>query len=92
MERFTSDRCFIAFSFLSVRLCVSFTSLEVQQKPAVAEVEVSVVSVLLHQFKQLRVQDLFIEKQYKCYFYFTTFCCICMQAHTSRCTYMYIPG
>lgn len=37
---------------------VLFTSLEVQQEPAVTEVEVSVISVLLHQFKQLRVQDL----------------------------------
>lgn len=31
------------------------TSLKVQQEPAIAEVEVSVVSVLLHQLKQLRV-------------------------------------
>lgn len=37
---------------------VFFTSLEVQKEPAVTEVEVSVISVLLHQFKQLRVQDL----------------------------------
>lgn len=34
------------------------TSFEVEQKPAIAEVEVSVVSVLLHQLKQLRVQNL----------------------------------
>lgn len=37
---------------------VSLTSFEVQQKPPVAEVEVGVVSVLLHQLKQLRVQNL----------------------------------
>lgn len=35
-----------------------FTSLEVQQEPPVTEVEVSVISVLLHQLEQLRVQDL----------------------------------
>lgn len=40
-----------------------FTSLEVQQEPAVAEVEVGVVSVLLHQFKQLRVQNLTSEPE-----------------------------
>lgn len=34
------------------------TSLEVQKKPAIAEVEVGIVSILLHQLKQLRVQDL----------------------------------
>lgn len=40
-------------------MCVwVFTSLEIQQEPAVAEVEVSVIAILLHQFKQLRVQDL----------------------------------
>jgi len=37
---------------------VKLTPLEVQQEPAVAEVEVSVVSVLLHELEQLRVQDL----------------------------------
>lgn len=34
------------------------TSFEVQQEPTVAEVEVGVVSVLLHQLKQLRIQNL----------------------------------
>ena len=34
------------------------TSLEVQKEPAVAEVEVGVVSVLVHELKQLRVKDL----------------------------------
>lgn len=34
------------------------TSLEVQEKPPVAEVEVSVVTVLVHQLEELRVQDL----------------------------------
>lgn len=34
------------------------TSFKVQQEPAIAEVEVSVVSVLLHQLKELRVQNL----------------------------------
>lgn len=41
----------------------SITSFEVKQKPAITEVEVSVVSVLLHQFKQLRVQDLLVKRQ-----------------------------
>lgn len=36
----------------------ALTSLEVQEEPAVAEVEVCVVSVLLHQLKELRVQNL----------------------------------
>lgn len=35
------------------------TSLEVQKEPAVAEVEVGVVSVLVHELKQLRIQDLY---------------------------------
>lgn len=39
------------------------TSFEVQQEPAIAEVEVSVVSVLLHQLKQLRVQNLRVWRQ-----------------------------
>jgi len=34
------------------------TSFEVEQKPSVTEVEVSVVAVLSHVVKQLRVQDL----------------------------------
>ena len=34
------------------------TSLEVEKEPAVAEVEVSVVSVLMHVLKQFRVEDL----------------------------------
>lgn len=34
------------------------TSLEVQEKPSVAEVEVSVITVLVHQLKELRVQNL----------------------------------
>ncbi len=36
----------------------ALTSLKVQQEPAVAEVEVCVITVLLHQLKQLRVQNL----------------------------------
>lgn len=40
----------------------TFTSLEVEEEPAVAEVEVGVVSVLVHQLKQLRVQDLCTEE------------------------------
>lgn len=39
------------------------TSFKVEQKPAIAEVEVSVVSVLLHQLKQLRVQNLSVRRQ-----------------------------
>lgn len=43
--------------------CISHpTSFEVEKKPAVTEVEVGVVSILLHKFKQLGVQDLFVEK------------------------------
>lgn len=34
------------------------TSFKVEQKPPVAEVEVGVVPVLLHQLKQLRIQNL----------------------------------
>lgn len=50
---------------------VCFTSLEVQQEPAVTEVEVSVVSVLLHQLEQLRVQNLPSEpEQRKSRFFF----------------------
>ena len=40
----------------------SLTSLEVQQEPAVAEVEVGVVPVLVHQLKELRVQDLEVQR------------------------------
>lgn len=39
------------------------TSFKVQQEPAIAEVEVSVVSVLLHQLKELRVQNLSVRWQ-----------------------------
>lgn len=39
------------------------TSFKVEQKPAIAEVKVSVVSVLLHQLKQLRVQNLLVRRQ-----------------------------
>lgn len=38
------------------------TSFEVKQKPTIAEVEVSVVSILLHQLKQLRVQNLWVRR------------------------------
>lgn len=34
------------------------TSFKIQQEPAITEVEVGVVTVLMHQLKQLRVQDL----------------------------------
>lgn len=34
------------------------TSLEVQEKPSVAEVEMSVVTILVHQLEELRVQNL----------------------------------
>lgn len=46
-----------------VEVDVWLTSLEVQQEPAVTEVEMSVVSVLLHQFEQLRVQNLTSEPE-----------------------------
>lgn len=36
------------------------TSFKVQQEPAIAEVEVSVVSILLHQLEELRVQNLLV--------------------------------
>lgn len=36
------------------------TSFEVEQKPTIAEVEVSIVSILLHQLKQLGVQNLLV--------------------------------
>lgn len=39
------------------------TSFEVQQEPPVAEVEVGVVAVLLHQLKQLRIQNLLGRKR-----------------------------
>lgn len=39
------------------------TSFKVEQEPPVAEVEVGVVSVLLHQLKQLRIQNLLGWKQ-----------------------------
>lgn len=38
------------------------TSLKIQKEPAVAEVEMGVVPVLVHQLKQLRVQNLFGRK------------------------------
>lgn len=41
------------------------TSFEVQEKPAVAEVKVGVISILVHQFKQFRIQDLHKEKAVK---------------------------
>ena len=50
-------RSYFAVSSLSAWYWV-FTSFKVQQEPPVTEVEVSVVSVLLHQLKQLRIQDL----------------------------------
>ncbi len=34
------------------------TSFEVQEKPAVAEVEMGVISILMHELKQLWVKDL----------------------------------
>lgn len=34
------------------------TSLEVQEKPSVAEVEMGVITILVHQLKELRVQNL----------------------------------
>lgn len=37
------------------RVCTSF---EIQQEPAVAKVEVGVITVLMHQLEELRVQDL----------------------------------
>jgi hypothetical protein len=43
----------------------SRTSLEVKQKPSVAKVEVRVVSILMHVFKELRIQDLLPEKNNK---------------------------
>ena len=39
-------------------LFLDLTSLEVEQKPAVAEVEVGVVSVLVHVLEEFWVQDL----------------------------------
>lgn len=36
----------------------SITSFKIQQEPAIAEVEVGVVTVLMHQLKELGVQDL----------------------------------
>lgn len=36
----------------------SVTSFKVQEEPAIAEVEVGVVTVLVHQLKELGVQDL----------------------------------
>lgn len=39
-------------------LLPAHTSLEVQEEPSVAEVEVSVITVLVHQLEELRVQDL----------------------------------
>lgn len=39
------------------------TSFKVKKEPTVTEVEVSVVSILLHQLKQFRVQDLSMENQ-----------------------------
>lgn len=55
------------------------TSFEVKQKPAIAEVEVSVVSILLHQLKQLRVQNLTVWRES---FHHDRYSCIC--AHTVR--------
>lgn len=40
----------------------ALTSFEVQEKPAVAEVKVGVISILVHQLKQFRIQDLHKEK------------------------------
>lgn len=34
------------------------TSFEIQEEPAIAEIEVGVVSILVHVLKQLRVQNL----------------------------------
>lgn len=64
----------------------SVTSFEVQQKPAVAEVEMGVVSVLLHQLKELRVQNLLGWKQAD-----AAVCvcvCICVFLITRRLTWM----
>ena len=40
------------------RVELPLTSLEVEEEPAIAEVEVRVVAVLMHVLKQLGVQDL----------------------------------
>ena len=42
---------------------LGLTSLEVQQEPAIAEVEVGVVAVLVHQLEDLRVQNLMRRNQ-----------------------------
>lgn len=41
---------------------LALTSFKVQEKPAVAEVKVGVISILVHQFKQFRIQDLHKDK------------------------------
>lgn len=63
-------------------MCV-FTSLEIQQEPAVAEVEVSVITILLHQFKQLRVQYLTSDESHRLQeLVYTEFSCRHMQRDT----------
>ena len=41
------------------------TSFEIQEKPSITEVKVGVVSILMHQFKHLGVQDLIQKKKTK---------------------------
>lgn len=59
LKRSESSTSLIGTSSFALRR--HFTSLEVEEEPAVAEVEVGVVSVLVHQLEKLRVQDLCTE-------------------------------
>lgn len=47
----------------AVLFYLPITSLEIKQKPTIAEVEVSIVSILLHQFEQLGIQNLLVWNQ-----------------------------
>ncbi len=44
---------------LNYVLCIPLlTSFEIQKEPSIAEIEVCVISILVHVFKQLRIQNL----------------------------------
>jgi len=57
MALYNANRCESQYNTENKKLR-NRTSLEVKKKPPIAEVEVSVVAILSHMFKQLRIQNL----------------------------------
>lgn len=53
-----ADLAFPPRLLVSTVSLLAHTSLEVQEKPSVAEVEMSVITILVHQLEELRVQNL----------------------------------